>query len=249
MAYNSKIEWTRASWNPVTGCTPVSTGCDHCYARRMALRLKAAGMAKYAHGFDVVTHERELETPIKWKKPRVIFTCSMGDLFHEKVPFKFIEQVFDVMKKTDRHVYQVLTKRPERALELASNLPWPENVWLGTTVENADCLWRVDTLRQVEKAQLRFLSLEPLLGPLHDLDLEGIGWVIVGGESGPGAREMKKEWALEVRNICLNADVPFFFKQWGGVQKKKRGRILDGRLYSEMPEILTQGSPQLAFVP
>ncbi|MCX7021635.1 MAG: phage Gp37/Gp68 family protein [bacterium] len=248
MASYSKIEWTRASWNPVTGCTPVSAGCDHCYARRMALRLKAAGMEKYAHGFEVTPHERELQTPVKWKKPRVIFTCSMGDLFHEEVPDQFIERVFDVMKKTDRHVYQVLTKRPERVLDLAPRLPWPENIWIGTTVEKADCLGRIEKLRQVPAA-LRFLSLEPLLGPLTDLDLNGIGWVIVGGESGPGAREMKKEWAIEVRDICRDADVPFFFKQWGGVQKKKRGRHLDGRLYSEMPEILTKGSPQPAFVP
>jgi protein gp37 len=213
----------------------------------MALRLAAAGMEKYARGFEVTLHERELQTPIKWKKPRVIFTCSMGDLFHEEVPDQFIERAFDVMKKTDRHVYQVLTKRPERVLEL-DRLPWPENVWLGTTVENADCLGRIEKLRQVPAA-LRFLSLEPLLGPLTGLDLDGIGWVIVGGESGPGARVMKEEWALEVRDICGNAHVPFFFKQWGGVNKKKRGRLLDGRLYSQMPEILTKGSPQLAFVP
>jgi protein gp37 len=248
MASYSKIEWTRASWNPVTGCTPVSAGCEHCYARRMALRLQAAGMKKYANGFELTVHERELLTPVRWKRPSVIFTCSMSDLFHEEVPDDFIRRVFDVMVKTDRHVYQVLTKRPERALALASKLPWPRNVWLGATVENALCIGRIEKLRQVN-AELRFLSLEPLLGPLSEINLEGIGWVIVGGESGPGARVMRKEWALEVRDICRKAGVPFFFKQWGGVNKKKNGRRLDGRLYSEMPEALNKTSPQLAFVP
>ncbi len=246
MARTSRIEWTRASWNPVSGCTPVSAGCDHCYARRMALRLRSMGMAKYANGFDVMLHERELKTPLKWKKPRLIFTCSMGDLFHEQVPLEFIERVFGVMRRTERHMYQVLTKRAERMSELAPELKAPENVWLGVTVENAGSLGRIDLLRRVPTA-VRFLSLEPLLGPLRGLDLTGIGWVILGGESGPGARVMKREWVRDIRDQCRRAGVPFFFKQWGGVNKKRNGRLLDGRLYSQMPESLKRYSPQLAL--
>ncbi len=246
MSIQSRIEWTRASWNPVSGCSPVSAGCDNCYARRMALRLRSMGMAKYADGFDMTVHERELETPLKWKKPRLIFTCSMGDLFHEEVPLDFIERVFGVMRGTERHLYQVLTKRAERMSELAPQLDPPDNVWLGVTVENADCLGRIETLRQVP-AELRFLSLEPLLGPLPELDLEGIGWVILGGESGPGARVMKREWVWDIRDQCRRAGVPFFFKQWGGVNKKRNGRRLDGRLYSGMPKALKRYSPQLAL--
>ncbi len=234
MADKSPIEWTQATWNPVTGCTKVSPGCKHCYAERLAKRLQAMGVKKYANGFKVTLHEDALEIPLRWKQPRIIFVNSMSDLFHEEVPLEFIRKVFAVMKQAHQHIFQVLTKRAERMAELAPLLEWPPNVWMGVSVENQRYTYRIDLLRQVP-ASVRFLSLEPLLGPIPDLNLDGIHWVIVGGESGPGARPMKKEWVLEIRDQCIRAGVPFFFKQWGGVHKSRNGRILEGRTWDEMP--------------
>ena len=234
MGANSQIEWTESTWNPVTGCTKISAGCTHCYAERMARRLKAMGQPNYRNGFRVTVHEHALQLPLGWKKPRVIFVNSMSDLFHEDVPLDFITRVFEVMRQADWHVFQALTKRSERLAELAPLLRWPENVWMGVTVENADHVHRIDDLRTVPAA-LRFLSLEPLLSPMPNLDLAGIDWAIVGGESGPGSRPMSREWAADIRDQCLRAGVPFFFKQWGGANKKKAGRLLDGRTWDQMP--------------
>ncbi|MFH1032921.1 MAG: phage Gp37/Gp68 family protein [Pseudomonadota bacterium] len=234
MATQSKIEWTESTWNPVTGCTKISPGCKHCYAERLAKRLKAMGQPNYANGFEVTLHPHTLGAPLEWRKPQMVFVNSMSDLFHDDVPPDFILKTFKVMRLAQQHRFQVLTKRAERLAELASGLPWPANVWQGVTVENADYAFRVDYLRKVPAA-LRFLSLEPLLGPIPDLNLDGINWVIVGGESGPGARPMDKEWVLDLRDQCHRAKVPFFFKQWGGTNKKKAGRLLDGLTYSEMP--------------
>lgn len=234
MALNSSIEWTEATWNPVTGCTKISPGCRNCYAERMARRLHAMGQPNYNNGFEPTVHEHVLPLPLKWKKSRLIFVNSMSDLFHEKVPFSFIEAVFEVMRTTHWHTFQVLTKRSERLLELSSSLQWPPNVWMGVSVENQDCAYRVDHLRQT-RAHVKFLSLEPLLGLISDLDLTGIGWVVVGGESGPHARLMEASWATEIRDHCLASEVPFFFKQWGGKRKKLNGRELDGKLWNAMP--------------
>lgn len=236
MSAQSAIEWTESTWNPVTGCSKVSPGCAHCYAERMAKRLKAMGQPNYANGFKVTTHEHVLELPLKWKKPQVIFVNSMSDLFHEEVPFDFISRVFEVMREAEWHVFQVLTKRSQRLAECAPEIAWPENVWAGVSVENADYTFRIDHLRSVEAA-VRFLSLEPLLGPVPNLDLCGIDWAIVGGESGPKARPMAEEWVSEIRNQCLAANVPFFFKQWGGTNKKRAGRLLEGRTWDEMPKV------------
>lgn len=234
MPAKSAIEWTESTWNPVTGCSKVSPGCAHCYAERMAKRLKAMGQANYANGFKVTVHPDVLEYPYKNKKPMTIFVNSMSDLFHKDIPFKFIEKIFGVMLRTPQHTYQALTKRSERLAELSEELFWPNNVWMGVTVENADYQYRIDDLRKCG-AKLKFLSLEPLLGPLPKLDLSGIDWVIVGGESGPGARPMSEEWVIEIKDQCVKAGVPFFFKQWGGVQKKRAGRLLEGRTWDEMP--------------
>ena len=234
MARNSKIEWTESTWNPVTGCTKISSGCKNCYAERMALRLKAAGSRNYINGFRVTPHPHVLNTPLHWRQPRTIFVNSMSDLFHANVPFDFISKIFDVMCQASHHRFQVLTKRSHRLLQLSSKLPWPENVWMGVTVEDAGCTFRMDHLRQTG-AVIKFISFEPLLGPIPNIDLEGIDWVIVGGESGPGARPMKSEWAVDIRNQCLDADIPFFFKQWGGVNKKEAGRSLAGQTWSQMP--------------
>ncbi len=241
MALNSAIEWTESTWNPVTGCTKVSLGCRYCYAERLAKRLRAMGNANYANGFRVTLHEHMLEVPLKWRTPRMVFVNSMSDLFHEKVPVSFLERVFDVMHRASHHVFQVLTKRSERLARLAPELGWPENVWMGVTVEHADYLDRVECLRRTP-ARIKFLSLEPLLGPMPHVDLAGIDWVIVGGESGPGARPMRAEWATEIRDRCASAGVPFFFKQWGGRNKKKAGRVLDGRTWDEMPEAVQAGT-------
>ena len=234
---NSKIEWTESTWNPVTGCTKASEGCLNCYAERMAKRLKAMGQANYANGFEVTMHPNVLEYPLKWKKSQVIFVNSMSDLFHEDVPLEFIRQIFDVMKRADWHTFQILTKRAKRLEELAPLLDWPQNVWMGVTVENASCAYRIDRLRTVPAAVL-FLSMEPLLSAVDDMNLEGIGWVIVGGESGPGARPIQKQWVRGIRKQCREAKVPFFFKQWGGINKKRAGRELDSRIYDEMPKLI-----------
>ena len=238
MAQGSKIEWTDATWNPVTGCNKISPGCKHCYAERLSKRLKATGMAKYSNGFEVTLHPDTLEIPLRWRKPRSIFVNSMSDLFHVDVPEPFIRDVFGVMERAHWHRYQVLTKRADRVAELSPALPWPSQVWMGVSVESQDYVDRIDMLRDTD-AQVKFLSLEPLLGPLPGLDLQGIDWVIVGGESGPGARPINPDWAREIRDQCIDAGVAFHFKQWGGVFKKRHGRELDGRTWDEMPAFLT----------
>jgi protein gp37 len=234
MAANSAIEWTEATWNPVTGCTKISAGCQNCYAARMAYRLQAMGQPNYIDGFKVRTHEKALSLPLKWKKSRAIFVNSMSDLFHEQVPVSFIQKVFSVMKQAHQHIFQVLTKRSENLCKLSSSLPWPDNVWMGVTVENNRLLKRIEDLRKTP-AKVKFVSFEPLLSPISNINLTHIDWVIVGGESGPKARTMSPSWVKDIRNQCLAANVPFFFKQWGGINKKKTGRILDGRTWDEMP--------------
>lgn len=234
MATQSSIEWTESTWNPVTGCNKISPGCKHCYAERMAYRLQAMGQPNYANGFDVTLHERTLQLPLKWKKPQTIFVNSMSDLFHKDVPVEFILRAFDVMRRANWHQFQILTKRSARLLELDPILPWASHIWMGVSVETEDCLFRIDHLRHTA-AQVKFLSLEPLLGPLQRLNLKAIDWVIVGGESGPGARPMNPLWVINIRNQCQKAGVPFFFKQWGGTKKKKNGRELEGRTWDEMP--------------
>lgn len=230
----SGIEWTDATWNPTTGCTKISPGCKNCYAERMSKRLMVMGVKKYTNGFEVTLHNDALSIPLTWKKPQVIFVNSMSDLFHEAIPEEFIQKVFSVMRQAHWHQFQILTKRSQRLLELAPNIDWPENVWMGVSVENDDYTFRIDHLRQTN-AHIKFLSLEPLLGPLSDLNLDNIDWVIVGGESGPNARPICKEWIMEIRDQCLAANVPFFFKQWGGIQKKRTGRELDGTTWNDMP--------------
>lgn len=230
----TKIEWTESTWNPVTGCTKISAGCANCYAERMAKRLRAMGQPNYRNGFKVTCHAHALEQPLTWKTPKMIFVNSMSDLFHEDVPDDFISSVFDVMKRAHWHRFQVLTKRDERLAELASRLEWPTNVWMGVSVENKLAKRRIKSLQAIPAA-VRFLSIEPLLESLGRIRLTGIHWVIVGGESGPGARPMEEAWVLEVKNQCDAAKVPFFFKQWGGVNKKKAGRILYGRTWEGLP--------------
>ena len=240
MSDRSAIEWTEATWNPVTGCTVVSPGCAHCYAKTFAERFRGVPGHPYEHGFDLQLRPDRLEQPLAWKRPRVIFVNSMSDLFHENVPISYISQVFEVMRRADHHTFQVLTKRPERLAAIAQLLPWPANVWMGASVENQRWADRLDHLRSVPAA-VRFLSCEPLLGPLL-LDLTGIHWVITGGESGRGARPMQVGWAKSLRDQCDLAGVPFFFKQWGShdvcgrrVGKKKAGRTLEGRIWDQMP--------------
>jgi protein gp37 len=240
MSTHSSIEWTESTWNPVTGCTKVSPGCKHCYAERMAMRLKAMGQPKYANGFKLALHEDTLEQPLGWEKPSVIFVNSMSDLFHQDVPLPFIHKVFDVMRRASWHTFQVLTKRSRRLLELNPEIDWPGDVWMGVSVENWDYTFRIEHLRQTD-AQIKFLSLEPLLGPLPGLNLRGIDWVIVGGESGPGARPMAEEWVVDIRDQCRVARVPFFFKQWGGVRRKRAGRVLGGRTWDQIPAFASAG--------
>ena len=227
----------RITWNPLTGCTKVSPGCKHCYAERMAKRLQAMGQPNYANGFRLTMHPHSLELPLTWKKPQIIFVNSMSDLFHKDVPITFVQQVFDVMRRASWHTFQVLTKRSQHLLELDSEIEWPTNVWMGVSVENAKYTYRIDHLRQ-SHAQVKFLSLEPLLGPIPDLDLKNINWVIVGGNSGPGSRLLAEDWVISIRDQCLRAKVPFFFKQWGGVRKKRNGRELQGSTWDEMPVVL-----------
>ena len=235
MSAHSGIEWTEVTWNPVTGCTKISPGCKHCYAERMAKRLRAMGVEKYAAGFSVALHESALGDPLRWKKPRLVFVNSMSDLFHESVPVVFIESVFAVMNRARRHTFQVLTKRPERAALLSGGLNWSPNIWLGASIESENLSGRLQPLQKTG-ARTKFLSLEPLLGPLPDLDLTGIDWVITGGESGPGARSLEPAWVRDIRDNCVRSGTPFFFKQWGGVFKKRTGRVLDGRTWDQMPE-------------
>ena len=234
MAASSAIEWTDATWNPVTGCTKVSEGCAHCYAERMARRLQAMGQPNYANGFAVTTHEHALRLPGTWKRPCRVFVNSMGDLFHEEVPQEFIRRVFATMERAPQHRYQILTKRSGRLAELGPSLPWPDHVWMGVTVESARHVDRIEDLSRCGAA-VKFVSFEPLLGPVEDAPLTSVDWAIVGGESGPGARPMETDWVLSLRDQCMQAGVPFFFKQWGGVNKKKAGRVLDGRTWDAMP--------------
>ena len=234
MAQGSGIEWTESTWNPVTGCTKISPGCKHCYAKRMAERLRAMGQANYANGFDLTLQPHMLEIPLRWKKPQTIFVNSMSDLFHENVPVTYIRQVFGVMARAHWHRFQVLTKRASRLAELSRELGWTPNIWMGVSVENAKYSHRIDEIRSAGSS-IKFLSLEPLLGPLSDLDLHGIDWVIVGGESGPGARLVDHAWVTDLRDQCQRANVPFFFKQWGGTNKKRSGRLLEGRTWDQMP--------------
>jgi protein gp37 len=234
MGLASTIEWTQSTWNPLTGCTKISPGCLNCYAQRMSLRLKAMGNPNYENGFAIAMHEDALGLPIKWKKPQTIFVNSMSDLFHEAVPDDFIFRVFEVMRQADWHRYQILTKRSERLMNMSPSLPWAPHIWMGVSVEDQSHAFRVEHLR-VTGAETKFLSLEPLLGSIIDLNLEDIDWVIVGGESGPHSRPVKKEWVIGIRNQCQINAIPFFFKQWGGFNKKKAGRELEGRIWNEMP--------------
>lgn len=234
MGLNSSIEWTGSTWNPVTGCTKISPGCTHCYAERMAKRLKAMGQPNYRNGFELTLQSHVVLKPLEWKKPQMIFVNSMSDLFHKDVPDSFIYQVFEVMNRASWHTFQVLTKRSERLRELSNKLAWAPNIWMGVTVESQEYINRIDDLRETNAA-VKFLSLEPLLSRLHYLNLTKIDWAIVGGESGSGARPMDINWVFEIRDCCLQNSVPFFFKQWGGINKKKAGRILEGRTWEQMP--------------
>lgn len=249
MANLSAIEWTEATWNPTTGCDRTSPGCDNCYALTLAKRLKAMGLEKYQNdgdertsgpGFRLTLHDDTLHIPLGWRKPRTVFVNSMSDLFHPEVPNNYIQRVFGVIANTPRHQYQILTKRTRRLAKIAPTLDWPRNLWMGVSVESSRYRFRLDHLRSTG-AEVRFVSAEPLLGPLEDLDLEGIHWLIAGGESGPGARPMNPEWVTDLRDQCEAAEVPFFFKQWGGRTPKAGGRELEGRTYDEMPLLAKHG--------
>jgi protein gp37 len=234
MAQPTKIEWTHSSWNPVTGCSKVSAGCKYCYAERMAKRLQAAGLHRYRNGFKVTLQEDIVDLPMRWRKPRLVFAGSMTDLFHEDIPFDYLLRIFETMQKADWHIFQILTKREDRLAELYKHLPWPENVWMGVTVESSKEVGRMNILRKVPAA-VRFVSMEPLLGSIPVFPTDGINWIIVGGESGPNARPIEYRWIVEIRNRCLKNNIPFFFKQWGGINKKKSGSLLDGKYYHEYP--------------
>ncbi|MDP9469174.1 MAG: phage Gp37/Gp68 family protein [Chloroflexota bacterium] len=236
MALNSTIEWTDATWNPVTGCTQVSTGCDHCYAMAFAERFRGVPNHPYEQGFDLRLWPERLELPLRWRKPRRIFVNSMSDLFHADVPEDYIRRVFDTMVRADQHIYQVLTKRPQRLAKLAKTLPWPEHIWVGVSVESNEVAWRADFLRRVPAA-VRFISAEPLIGPIDQLRLEGIQWVITGGESGLGHRPCNPDWVRDARDRCIAEQVAYFHKQWGGRTSKMGGRELDGRTWDEMPTV------------
>lgn len=238
----SKIEWTEATWNPVTGCNKISPGCKNCYAERMAKRLQAMKQPNYINGFELTLHDHMLERPLQWKKPKLIFVNSMSDLFHESVPLTYIQKVFRVMKQASWHNFQVLTKRAKRLEQLSPYLSWPSNIWMGVSVETKKYEYRIEHLRNTQ-AKVKFLSLEPLLGSLPNLDLTNIDWVIVGGESGPKARPMQKTWVTDIRDQCTKAGTPFFFKQWGGVNKKKTGRSLEGRTWDQLPNASTKLIP------
>lgn len=245
MGLKTAIEWTETTWNPLTGCTKISPGCKKCYAERLAKRLKAMGQKNYRNGFKLTLHDHMLAAPLKWKKAQVIFVNSMSDLFQDEVPLDFIQRVFQTMRAAHWHQFQVLTKRSGRLLELSPLIEWPANVWMGVSVENAKYAFRIDDLRRTG-AVVKFLSLEPLLGPLPNLNLTGIDWSIVGGESGPGARPIEKAWVTDIRDQCEAAGVAFFFKQWGGVNKKKTGRLLEGRKHDDMPSF--RASPPVSLI-
>lgn len=242
MASNSRIEWTDSTWNPVTGCTKISPGCKHCYAERMAIRLAGMKQPRYRNGFEVTLQHDLVRLPLRWRQPRVVFVNSMSDLFHEDVPEAFIAKVFDTMVAARWHTFQILTKRADRLAELSGRLPWPINAWMGVSVESPRYLDRVERLGQVPAA-VRFLSVEPLLARIPLLELTGIDWVIVGGESGPRARPMEADWVREIRDRCVESGVPFFFKQWGGVRKDRTGRLLDGRTWDETPQPVLRWQP------
>ena len=230
----TKIEWTESSWNPITGCSKISDGCLNCYAEKMAKRLQAMGTKGYENSFDVTLQYHQLQRPLKMKKPQMIFVNSMSDIFHEKVPDEYILEIFSVMNQASWHTFQVLTKRPERLQNLKDKITWTENIWIGTTIESNKYVNRADFIKNTN-AKIKFISFEPLIDSAKDIDLRGIDWAIVGGESGSGARIIKKEWIYEIKNKCEELNIPFFFKQWGGTNKKKSGRILDGKVYDEMP--------------
>lgn len=244
MATASNIEWTEMTWNPVTGCSKISQGCKHCYAERMAKRLHAMGSDRYRNGFRVTLHDDLIDLPRRWKKPRTVFVNSMSDLFHDEVPEAFIRRIFEVMRECPQHTFQILTKRSERLRKIGATLDWPSNVWMGVSVEDARAVHRITDLVAID-ARVRFLSCEPLIGPLESLSLHGIHWVIVGGESGPRARRMSSEWVDSIHRQCSGAGVPFFFKQWGGVRKDMTGRLLHGRLFDEMPQHAAAGDAPL----
>lgn len=243
MGQNSSIEWTEATWNPVTGCSKVSPGCKNCYAERLANRLAAMGQHRYRNNFDVTIQHDLVSLPLRWQQPKIIFVNSMSDLFHVDVPDAFIASIFDTMVKAHWHTFQILTKRSERLAEIAPSLPWPRNVWMGVSVESPEYVHRIKDLKKVPAA-VRFLSVEPLLAPIPALPLSGIDWVIVGGESGPNCRPMHPGWVRQIRDRCVEHKVSFFFKQWGGVQKKSAGRILDGRTWDELPLSKIRVKPQ-----
>lgn len=232
----TRIEWTEMSWNPTTGCTKISAGCKFCYAEIMSRRLKAMGLEKYRNGFKLTLHEDDLRTPYTWKKPRIAFVNSMSDLFHKDIPLSFIKKVFKVMNENPQHVFQILTKRADILLKYDKELKWTHNIWMGVSVENEKVMDRIDLLRKTH-AKTKFLSCEPLIGPLPNLNLKKIDWVIVGGESGRTPRPMEPEWVLDILDKCEKAGVEFFFKQWGGTNKKKSGRKLNGKFYNGMPEV------------
>lgn len=237
----TSIEWTEVSWNPTTGCTKLTAGCKNCYAEKMAHRLKAMGLTKYANEFNLTLHEETLKEPYHWKKPRIIFVNSMSDLFHEEIPFEFIAKVFKVMNDNPIHVFQVLTKRAELLFKYHKKLNWTDNIWMGVTVEDKKTTNRIDSLRKTG-AKLKFLSCEPLLTALPNLNLQGIDWVIVGGESGINSRPIQEEWVLDIQQQCKEYEIPFFFKQWGGRNKKKNGKLLKGKIYQAMPFTKLQSS-------
>jgi len=241
------IDWSKNSWNPVSGCTQISTGCKNCYAKRIALELQKQGKPKYSNGFKTTCHPSLLREPLKWEKSKRVFVNSMSDLFHEDVPDSFIMRVFWIMSLAGQHQFYALTKRSERLYSMRNELSWMSNIWMGVSVETADYLYRIDHLRATGAA-IKFLSIEPLLGPLPDIDLTDINWVIVGGESGPGARPVKEEWVLNIRDQCIAAKVPFFFKQWGGVNREKHGCLLKGKKWDQMPEIKVPGQDLLLCV-
>ena len=236
MSGKTKIEWTERTWNPITGCTPISAGCQHCYAARFGKRLEAMGNPRYRNGFKVTIHEDLIDAPLRWKKPQMVFVNSMSDLFHEEVPTDIIMRVFNSMNASPAHTFQILTKRAERLRSLTSELKWSRNIWMGVSIENQDMIYRADLLKETG-AHIKFISAEPLLSPLSELNLNGIDWLIVGGESGPGCRTMEEEWVIELLEKARNANTSFFFKQWGGVNKKKRGAVLRGKVYKNYPDI------------
>lgn len=230
----TKIEWTESTWNPITGCSEASLGCTNCYAKIMAKRLKAMGNPRYANGFNVTIHEDLFELPLRSKEPRIIFVCSMSDIFHESISFDIIDRIFDIMETANWHIFQVLTKRSSRLLEFSKTRKIPDNVWIGVSLEHESVSYRLDHLKEIN-AKIKFLSCEPLLGSLNNCDFTGINWIVVGGESGAKARKLDERWVIEIRDKCIDKDIKFFFKQWGGWNKKKNGRLLQGKLYSDLP--------------